>query len=48
MARNLQTIFTRIYAPLICPLDLHCKSVPTVNIHMIEHKVFKVYKSEEL
>ena len=29
-------------------LDLHCKTVPTVNIHMIEHKVFKVYKSEEL
>jgi len=29
-------------------LDLYCKTVPTVDLHAIEHKVFKVYKGDEL
>lgn len=29
-------------------LNLYCKTVLTVNLHTIEHKVFKVYKDDEL
>lgn len=29
-------------------LDLHCKTVPTVDLHAIEHEVFKVKKGDEL
>lgn len=29
-------------------LDLHCKTVPTVDLHSIEHKVFKVHKDNNL
>ncbi|KAL9126351.1 MAG: hypothetical protein Q9217_004581 [Psora testacea] len=29
-------------------LDLHCKRVPTVDLRAVEHKVFKVRKSDNL
>ena len=29
-------------------LDLHCKTVPTVDLRAVEHKVFKVRKSDNL
>lgn len=29
-------------------LDLHCKTVPIVDLHAIEHAVFKVKKGDEL
>lgn len=29
-------------------LDLHCKAVPIVDLHAVEHRVFKVRKSDNL
>ena len=29
-------------------LDFHCKTVPTVDLHAIQHEVFKVKKGAEL